>query len=1003
MKSFFRKRTFSEKLYIAGSHFAPPFCIRLVVQTNQPIAKDVLQKAVSQSSEVHPNSRLRLVGSNWEDTGIAPIVVALPKSDQPFSMKVHADLDKPIDVQNDPTSEVYQIEVQDAYYTIFKVSHATMDAKGTELWVSDVYRALRGETLIGAQEPTTDESFLKAQTPKKEYRKLYPLNAFPMIGEKKKQTELSFVRSSIAIPGQPPGIIAKLIHYFSKENEINRFMIPVDIRRHASNPEIGGNFSNPIFYETSTKKDWNTIYADLISQLNHKKELITGQYDQLLKGLPTPLFKRIQHWLHKKQVKQGEFLVSGILSHVGKLSLEDYSIKEVKATAVFFVAIDIPNTASSFAITENDHQTFVQLSVPSGITTKSEVQEALKGFLRYIQGDVEIQDASDIFPLHGEQFDFDENISISKWFYNQVQQYPDRIAIYDKGVGVGITYSDMYQDVNALAAVLKERYHVKGQIIAIHAKRSAELIKSMFAVLKAGATFLLIDDGYPEQRIQYILKDSNTPLVLSDTDMDYGSQFQKIRIDQFDFVAHYTEITEPELPSEIAYVLYTSGSTGNPKGVKVSDPNLLNYVHYIIQYMGMGEESNHPLFTSVSFDLTITPFFVPLLSGGSITTYPDAISTQQLTDIFNDPNHTAVKLTPSHLKLVKLIDVNPNHTIKYLLVGGEDFPIGLAKSIQEQLGDHVAIYNAYGPTEATVGCVFHKFDKENDADEFSVPIGLPMYNADAYILNQKLQPVGPEEIGELYIGGKGVTQGYLGKPELTNKKFISNPMQPEETLYQTGDLVYLGKRGLLHYQGRTDDQIKINGHRIEIAEIEHTIAKHEGIEEVVVVPHEHQINENSSAKILSAFYKPSTVEVTKIKSFLEPLLPSYMIPSRLIGVDQIPYNNNGKVDKTKLLGLYIENSSAEEIPTAEVWEEREDTIRGIFANILNIKPFEIEKETLFYDLGGDSLSMLFLINSLEKQFLTTYDKAKWGKISMQMIAEPNVIKICELLDEMKEG
>ncbi|MBZ0289465.1 MAG: amino acid adenylation domain-containing protein, partial [Anaerolineae bacterium] len=289
-----------------------------------------------------------------------------------------------------------------------------------------------------------------------------------------------------------------------------------------------------------------------------------------------------------------------------------------------------------------------------------------------------------------------------------------------------------------------------------------------------------------------------------------------------------------------AYMIYTSGSTGKPKGVMIEHRSLVNYIWWARgQYLD-GEVRDFPLFSSLSFDLTVTSIFTPLITGGQIVVYPEdsGVRGMSILKVIEDGAVDVVKLTPAHLTLIRDLDFSRTR-IKAFIVGGEDFKTELARAISAHFNHQVAIYNEYGPTEATVGCMIHRFDPMEAA--LSVPVGVPAANAQIYVLDQHLNPVPTGVIGEMYIGGDGLARGYFNRPEMTAERFITNPFQPGTRLYKTGDLARWTTASKLEFLGRADHQVKVGGARIELGEIESRLAAHPNIKEsVVTVVHTHR-------------------------------------------------------------------------------------------------------------------------------------------------------------------
>jgi len=278
--------------------------------------------------------------------------------------------------------------------------------------------------------------------------------------------------------------------------------------------------------------------------------------------------------------------------------------------------------------------------------------------------------------------------------------------------------------------------------------------------------------------------------------------------------------------ADIAYVIYTSGSTGKPKGVAISHGNLVNYVDWATRQYPASPKDAFALFTSIAFDLTVTSVFVPLTMGGTVRIYPEDRPSARpvVLDVFEEDAVDVVKLTPAHLSLVLDAGLVPSR-IHTLILGGEDLPRGLAAKARDAFGDRVTLCNEYGPTEATVGCMIHRFDPDTDKAA-SVPIGKPAANTALYVLDGAGLPVPPGIAGELHIGGDGVGQGYLGRPDLTAERFLSDPFRAGGRMYRTGDLARWREDGVMEFLGRIDGQVKLRGMRIETGEVEARLLEH---------------------------------------------------------------------------------------------------------------------------------------------------------------------------------
>ncbi|MEM7347000.1 MAG: amino acid adenylation domain-containing protein, partial [Chloroflexota bacterium] len=423
-------------------------------------------------------------------------------------------------------------------------------------------------------------------------------------------------------------------------------------------------------------------------------------------------------------------------------------------------------------------------------------------------------------------------------FERQAALTPEAVALrFDSQT---LTYDQLNRRANQLAHYLITQQGVgPDQLVGLCVERSPEAIIGMLGVLKAGGAYVPLDPAYPQERLSFLLTDSHSSLLLTQQSLFDNLPAHSgttLCLDRdWNQVQDYAE-SNPVVsisPDNLAYVIYTSGSTGTPKGTLICHSNLINYIWWTKQFYLQGQKLDFPLFSSLSFDLTVTSIFVPLISGGSIVIYGEGdAGNLVILDVFKDNLVDIIKLTPAHLSLLKEIDPNQSR-LRKMIVGGEDFKRDLARSIQDQFGDQLEIYNEYGPTEATVGCMIHRFDPNHDVAS-SVPIGQPINNAQVYILDDNLQPVPLGMIGEMCVGGAGVARGYLNRSELTATRFVSNPFQPGSILYRTGDLARWTSDGQIQFLGRADAQVKVKGYRIELGEIENTLLTHPQIESTTV-------------------------------------------------------------------------------------------------------------------------------------------------------------------------
>jgi len=428
--------------------------------------------------------------------------------------------------------------------------------------------------------------------------------------------------------------------------------------------------------------------------------------------------------------------------------------------------------------------------------------------------------------------------SLTSEFTNTISSLQNNLSSSDALImdEVVMSYKTLNEHVNQLANYLNNNGVVKGDRIAILLERSPEFIICVLAILRLGATFIPIPVNQPQGRIMGILDNANPRLCLTKSGYKAGSA-KVIHLDKESaFISNMSkEIQAVEIhANDLAYIMYTSGSTGLPKGVKISHRALNHYLNSASTLYKADANTIMPLFTSVGFDLTITSVFLPLINGGAINIYqePEEGPDLAILDVIKDNKVNCIKLTPSHIKMIDETHLK-NSILRTVIVGGENFEVTVAKFLHNAIGNGVKIYNEYGPTEFTVGCMVHQYVKE-DEEKVSVPIGKAFPETTLHILDEYLNRVQSGSAGELYLEGKGMASGYLNDEELTASVFIQHPTNTSISLYKTGDIVSRGDDGVISYHGRKDQQVKIRGRRIELSEIESALNGLPAIQQVCV-------------------------------------------------------------------------------------------------------------------------------------------------------------------------
>ena len=426
---------------------------------------------------------------------------------------------------------------------------------------------------------------------------------------------------------------------------------------------------------------------------------------------------------------------------------------------------------------------------------------------------------------------------VTQRFDRQLTDYANHIAIQD--VNRELTYGDLDNLITQITYEIDLRKIGPRQRIAVCLTRSAEAVAAMFGVLRSGNAFVPVDPAWPQTRIEYILEDCQAACIVSNSDQPIPDQFDSIRLN-LDQVGSSQNSSSSAVPSVIrgsdtAYILYTSGSTGKPKGVEIGHAALAHYVNWAESYYCTTPPHSFPLFTPLTFDLTLTSVFVPLISGGKIVVYRERLGGQDtaLIQVLEDNLVDIIKLTPSHLSLLAGQQFESS-AVRQLILGGEDLSSDLARKTFATFAPGLKIHNEYGPTEATVGCIVHTIDSQSILPTASVPIGVPIPGTAALVVNEQLQ-IQPNGVpGELCILGNGLAAGYINRPDLTAENFIESGSFQGRRAYRTGDIARINEHGLFEYLRRVDDQVKIRGARIELTAIESALREHPRIKDAVV-------------------------------------------------------------------------------------------------------------------------------------------------------------------------
>ncbi|MCD4691423.1 MAG: amino acid adenylation domain-containing protein, partial [Calditrichales bacterium] len=557
----------------------------------------------------------------------------------------------------------------------------------------------------------------------------------------------------------------------------------------------------------------------------------------------------------------------------------------------------------------------------------------------------------------------DKNLCIHHLFEKQVEETPDAPAVFYSGQTV--TYNELNKKANQIAHYLKQ-FNIGPEIpVGILLERSVDLLTVVLGVLKTGSAYLPLDPSYPEERLQYMLKDAGVPLLITQESLtslisNYSNQVLNLDEKWDEITVKADSNPDSEVVQEnLVYLIYTSGSTGKSKGTMVRHSSLVNaYLAWAKVYELRGKAKSHLQMASFSFDVFSGDWTRALCSGGKLVlaTREILLEADQLYNLMINEQIDTAEFVPAVLRnLIQYLEKNEkNLNFMYNLIAGSDvWYIDEYNKFRKFCGLETRLINSYGLTEATIDSTFFEADSINLPPERLVPIGRPFDNMTVYILDNYFEPVPASVRGELFLGGDGLGRGYLNRPDLTAEKFIPNPFsdEPGERLYRTGDQGRYLPNGSVEFLGRADNQVKLRGFRIELGEIETALNKHDFIKENVVAVHESKDGD----KRLAAFVVPknSTIPgVNELRSFLKTHLPDYMLPSIFVTIERIPVSATGKIDRKALVVPDdLQMKSTEEFIAPRT--PTEEMVANIFSEVLNIKL--VGAADNFFELGGHSL------------------------------------------------
>ena len=669
-------------------------------------------------------------------------------------------------------------------------------------------------------------------------------------------------------------------------------------------------------------------------------------------------------------------------------SFQNMPEPELAVNGTKFKTIKVDSTAAKFDLTlevdESPGGISVSFEYAKDLFSTATIDRMLEHFLNLLTAivadpaqtiaDIELLTRKErrqlLVEWNANGIEYPEGACVHQLFETQAAKTPEASAV--EFCGQRLTFGELNARANQLANYLMKRGVGPESMVGVSVERSFEMVVAMLGVLKTGAAYVPLDPTYPRDRIAFMIHDTAAQVVITQSHLaqNIGAGVECISLDQdWQIIANESDATAPVSMSsaQVALVLYTSGSTGNPKGVMLEHRSLVNFATAAKTTYGIEADDRVLQFGSLSFDLSAEEMLIALTSGACLVL--------RTAEMISSPGDFLARCEEWKLSVLDLPTVywheltdalSKQHltlpsSVRLVIIGGEKASSDRIATWNRVVGNKVRLLNTYGPTETTIAVTVCDLSKYAPAVMEKIsPIGRPFPNADVYVLDSKLRPVPIGIPGELHIGGPGVARGYLNRPDLTSQKFIANPFSddPAARLYKTGDIVRYHDDANLEFLGRCDNQIKIRGFRVELEEIERAIRSHEAIENCVVIA------TDGDDKRLVAYVittDNSRAAIGELRNSLKAKLPSYMVPAAFEVIDEIPLTSSGKINRRALPEPQFNRPSADatlDLPSTPL----EEMLLGAWQEVLKIDQIGVNEN--FFDLGGHSLLAARLVSNI---------------------------------------
>ena len=932
----------NEIMYMDMQELLSPFIIQYIFKYEKPVDVSILDEAVKKAQNKFKDCFVKAVGNCWVENP-APV--------KTVEMTVDVDDILTIDLFMQKTdfrikfnfAKRTAIKNRNEYYLVFRLSHSVFDGKGAFLLIDNIFSYINDESITECNNSENDEDFIKGLHYKNET--IDVSNEYHLKGNVSESSKVRF--KVFEFNKYHQAIISKLAICFSsvfKENSV-KYMIPTDIRKYRPDEKIVSNLVLPTFIDAGKNDKWEDVNISLILKMNESSELNKKSVKHFCyRYIPENARKFLIRKFLDYKIAQKSFMGGAIISHLGRLDFEKYKIKDNTPLSFCSLPVQQPLIPFSVVISEFDNKTTIALSYYENQLEKTYLDEMFETIDKCFKSYVDYEE------FNNTEKEIDNNF-VNKIF-KSAEQNPDEICIYEGDKSY--TYLELLNRSAKIAGFLKDNEVICQDKIVINLKRSFDYIASVLAVFRLGAAFIPVDKKENEFRLNQIKNSANPKFIINEEALDNIKENTEIYNEVYDYKA-----------DDKVYNIYTSGTTGEPKSVEISLENFSNYIEWAKETYKVEKKCIMPLFTSLSVDLTMTSVFLPLISKGAIKIFSDEFCSLILDKIYEDDEINIVKCTPTHLSL---LGEGKFKAKKWLIVGGENFSNSIYMNVKNY---NENIVNEYGPTETTVGSIYFICDSKTEYPN-NIPIGKPIFNTKIYLADKKGELIKEENItGEIVISGKGVT--VCEKKE--NYKTFNN-----ERCYFTGDLGYF-EDSVLHCIGREDFQIKINGQRLDLSEINSRLAEIDGITAVESL--------YFNSHIYSFVVTKNNYTQEELINILESKLPKIAVSKIIYFLESLPLLINGKTDRNNLFEI---------IKKDNVENNTNNELKLLIQEVVDDEQLDLSKDNL-HKMGVDSLGMLQVGQKINEKYIKSENKEAFFKEYISKIAIMEIKIIEELIDK----